>query len=65
METAVPRNEALNVWKFDHAIGPLCKLLIVGDLGIGSSGWTRTSNPPVNSCGGLFLHQLVRSESAS
>src|SRR5258706_15553370 len=26
---------------------------------IGSSGWIRTSNPPVNSCGGAVFHTVV------
>jgi len=31
----------------------------------GSSGWIRTSNPPVNSCIGGFFHTFVQSDQLS
>ena len=41
-------DQRLTLWKFDTAISWCCKLLIRSALEVSSSGWIRTSNPPVN-----------------
>jgi hypothetical protein len=40
-------------------IGWFCKLFIGSALGGGSSGWTRTSNPPVNSAKSAVLPRIA------
>ena len=42
----------------------MTQVTIDGDLSIvsGSSGWTRTSNPPVNSCVALISPRIVPPE---
>jgi hypothetical protein len=54
------RDQGLKLCKFDSAKWPVSQLQI-RDLGGGSSGWTRTSNPPVNSCLAAIRSQFVPS----